>query len=443
MIRYTRLTGAISAAGLAAATFLIPAQALANPATTVTYGASASTSRFSGAAFDSGAAPPLSTMQALTASPYRVIGIYIGGVARTFKQPNLTAAWISATSQLGWQFLPIYKGLQPACGHTPVPAGKQISLNLATAASQGTAAASDADTQRAALGLSKGSAIYNDIEAYTTTNISCRNSVLTFLSAWTSRLHQLGYVSGVYANLNNGARDLSAVYSSAAYARPDALWIARYDGSTSLTGWAGIPDQQWATHQRAKQYLSNQKQSYGGVTLTIDPDQLDAPVATVKHPYSVTSAAGVNARSGPGTSYPVVKAYPAGATVSVVCQAPGSKVGTTSVWDKLPDGSYLTDYYVSTPSSTTYSGLSGRCLYPYQVTPAAGANVRTGPGASYPLAGHLASGALAWVTCQRAGSTVGGTKVWDKLADYGGGYVSDAYVATAGTTGYTSPIPRC
>ena len=443
MLAHARLAGAALAAGLAAATVLVPPAALAKPATTVSYPVSASAARYAGAAFDIGAAPPLAAMQAWTASPYRVIGIYIGGVNRTFAQPNLTAAWIAATSQLGWRFLPIYKGLQPACAHTPVPAGKQISLNLPTAASQGTAAASDAGTQRAALGLSRGSAIFSDIEAYTTTDVPCRNSVLTFLSAWTTRLHQLGYVSGVYANLNNGARDLSAVYSSAAYARPDALWIARYDGGTALTGWSGIPDQQWAAHQRAKQYLSNQQQTYGGVTLTIDLDQLDAPVATVRHPYSVTSATGVNARSGPGVSYAVVTSYPAGAAVSVVCQAPGSKVGTTSVWDKLPDGSYVTDYYLSTPSSTAYSGLSGRCLYAYQVTPAAGANVRTGPGASYPLAGHLASGALAWVTCQRAGSTVGGTRVWDRLQDYGGGYVSDAYVATAGTTGYTSPIPRC
>ena len=70
--------------------------------------------------------------------------------------------------------------------------------------------------------------------------------MLTYLSAWTSELHRLGYVSGVYANLSSGAPDLSGVYASASYARPDALWIARYDGDSALTGWAGIPDQQWA-----------------------------------------------------------------------------------------------------------------------------------------------------------------------------------------------------
>jgi uncharacterized protein YraI len=441
MMHFARLAGGILAAGLATAIVLIPSAALAKPATTVNYGVSANASRYAGAAFDTCAAPPLTTMQAWTASPYRVIGVYIGGVNRTCQQTNLTASWVAAASRLSWRFLLIYKGLQPACGGKVTD--QKISLNLANAASQGTAAANDADAQRGVLGLAKGSAIYNDIEHYTTTDTACRNSVLTYLSAWTTRLHQLGDVAGAYMNLNLGARDLSAVYSSAAYARPDALWIARYDESRALTGWAGIPGQQWSTHQRAKQYRGTHNETYGGVTLSIDNDQLDAPIATLKHPYSVTSVTGVNARSGPGTSYPVVRSYPASASVQVVCQTSGSKVGTTRVWDKLPDGSYVTDYYVSTPSNTAFSGLSGPCMYAYQVTPGGGANVRSGPGASYSLTGHLNSGALAWVACQRAGSRIGTTRVWDQIRDYNGGYVSDYYVATPNKTTYSGPIPRC
>ena len=52
-------------------------------------------------------------------------------------------------------------------------------------------------------------------------------------------------------------------------------------------------------------------------------------------------------------------------------------MGTTSVWNKLADGSYVTDYYVSTPSNTTYSAPLPRCTYPFQVTTAA-LNKRTG-----------------------------------------------------------------
>jgi uncharacterized protein YraI len=110
------------------------------------------------------------------------------------------------------------------------------------------------------------------------------------------------------------------------------------------------------------------------------------------------------------------------------------------VWDKLQDGSYVSDYYVSTPSGTGYSAPLPRCSYPYQVT-AAGLSERSGPGRSHPVVGRLPNGALARLTCQQAGSKVGTTKVWDKLTD--GYWVSDYYVATPSKTTYSKPAPRC
>ena len=119
----------------------------------------------------------------------------------------------------------------------------------------------------------------------------------------------------------------------------------------------------------------------------------------------------------------------------------GPKVGTTSVWDKLTTGSYVTDYYVSTPSNTGYSAPLPRCAYPFQVTVAGALNEHTGPGVSYPVKGSLAAGALAWVTCQHAGSKVGTTSVWDKLTN--GRWVTDYYVSTLNKTSYSKPVPRC
>ena len=95
-----------------------------------------------------------------------------------------------------------------------------------------------------------GSAIYGDMEHYSAGDAACRTAVLTYVSAWTKELHRLGYLAGMYANLSSGAKHLSEAYASTAYARPDALWIARWDGSPALTGWAGIPNTQWANHQR-------------------------------------------------------------------------------------------------------------------------------------------------------------------------------------------------
>ena len=279
------------------------------------------------------------------------------------------------------------------------------------------------------------------MEAYATGDAGCRDAVLRFLSAWTTELHRLGYVSGVYANLRLGARDLAGVYDSPSYARPDALWIARYDQDSALTGWAGIGDGRWAVHQRAKQFSGDVSETHGGVTLNIDPDRLDAPVATTAFRYRVTGGRPVAAHSGPGRYYPAVKAYPAGAVVTVVCQAPGSGAGTSAVWDKLTDGSYLADVRVGTPSDTGFSAPVARCRYPYQVTAGHGASQRVGPSVSAPLAGQLPGGSLAWVVCQRAGTPVGGTRIWYQTSRRH--WVSASYAATAGPAGSGWPAPHC
>ena len=398
MVRHSRLWRAalvISVLLLAAVTAAGPA--LAEPAAPVAYPAWASATPYSGQAFDTCTAPPLSAMQAWVASPYRAIGVYVGGQNRTCLQPELTSGWVRAVADLGWRLIPIYKGLQAPCGGKPTDS----KIVPSAAAAEGTSAADDASDQVRALGMLKGGAIYYDMEQYRTTDTACRAAVLTFLSAWTTELHHLGYVSGVYENLNLGARDLAGVYNSPAYARPDALWIARYDLDPALTGWAGISDRLWAVHQRAKQYQADLTSTYGGVTLTIDADNADAAVATTAFAYQATAL--VRARTGPGPSYPLVKVHPGGSSVRVVCQAPGSAVGTTRVWDKLNDGSYVPDYYISTPSNTGYSAPATRCLYPYQVTPGTGASERSGPGVSHPVTGALPAGALAWLFCQQAG----------------------------------------
>jgi len=178
------------------------------------------------------------------------------------------------------------------------------------------------------------------------------------------------------------------------------------------------------------------------VKINVDSDSLDAPVVTVSYAYKATSTTSLNGRSGPSTEYPVVRTYPAGSTLSVLCQTTGQQIGGTTVWDRLADGLFVTDYYVSTSSSTGFTAPLPRCTYPGQVTATDGLNARTGPGTSYSLSGSpVPFGALAWVMCQRAGSTVGTTAVWDRLDD--GRWVSDYYVSNGSNTTYTSAVPRC
>ncbi len=415
------------------------------PSPEVTYPAGAAATMYRGQAFDTCTAPSLAAMSAWSRSQYRAVGVYFGGINRGCSQPHLTANWVTAVSKQQWRLLPTYVGLQPPCLNATgsdgavKPAAQVISPSAA--ASEGKAAADDAVAKAEALGIRNGSALYDYIEKYPTANTTCRTAVLGFVSAWTSELHRLGFLAGVYAHLNSGALDLSSAYTSASSGPPDALWGARWDGNPSLTGWAGIPGSQWALHQRAKQYHGPHNEAHGGVKIRIETDSVDAPVATVAYDYTVTSQRGLNARTGPSKSYPIASSHAPKSTVQVVCQAPGATIFTSSVWDKLTDGTYVSDLYISTPSKSGYSTPLPRCAYPYQATDSAVLNERSGPGTSYPVLGQLPYGALAWVVCQHAGSATGTTRVWDELR--GSGWVSDLYVTTPSKTSYSGPAPRC
>src|SRR5215469_17576508 len=94
---------AISAALVAVVAVVAPA--IAEPATTVGYPAGASATRYAGQAFDTCTAPPLATMQAWAASPYRAVGVYVGGQNRTCAQPELTSTWVRSVADLSWRLI--------------------------------------------------------------------------------------------------------------------------------------------------------------------------------------------------------------------------------------------------------------------------------------------------------------------------------------------------
>ncbi len=227
-----------------------------------------------GRGFDACSAPSSALMSAwLGTSPYRAIGIYIGGDNRACSQPALTASWVSTQQTAGWHLLPIYLGPQPYCTTSTKP----DRFTALDAVSAGSAAADDASGQAHALGLAAGSTVYYDMEAYATTDPVCRKAVLGFQSAWTRRLHELGYRSGFYSSLASGIKDQVDVYTSTAYVRPDYIWFARYDGVATVSD-PSIPSTYWV-HRRIKQYQSPVQtggpETYGGLSLSVDRDQID------------------------------------------------------------------------------------------------------------------------------------------------------------------------
>ena len=209
---------------------------------------SATAAVFTGYGFDACSAPSANALAAWTASPYRAVGIYIGGVNRGCRQPNLTPTWVSTTVASGWSLLPLYVGLQAPCVSSTRL--QRISTTVATAAAQGRAAADDAAGLALALGLAIGSPIYFDLEGYKVSDSACTKVVQSFVTGWVTELRAGSFVPGVYGSAASTIRDVSTLGA----ALPDVVWIANWNGVEAVFGDPYVSDTLWTNHQRAHQY---------------------------------------------------------------------------------------------------------------------------------------------------------------------------------------------
>lgn len=330
------------------------------------------TGSLNGQAFDACTAPSQTAMDAwlYPASAYKAIGIYISGGLRGCSQPNLTSQWVTTNANKGWQFLLIDVGMQ-----APAPCSNyssKMSTVPATARSQGRTAAANAITSAQALGFAQRSAIYSDIEHYTTSAV-CKAAVLSYLSGWTTELNSRGYVGGAYVGASSGATDLASAYASTAYTRPDNLWFARYSNPpVTNTSDSAIPATYWNNHQRVHQYVGGHDETYGGVKINVDTNVVDL----TPPPAALTAFTGTGAAGSASLRWTV----PAGTTLGqvVVRRNPG----TTP--PGLPNAG--TAVYAGTAASTRTTGLANATTYAFRawVKDSTG---KIGPGTDLRLTG--------------------------------------------------------
>lgn len=268
-----------------------------------------------GYGFDTCAAPDAGTMKKWLASPYRSVGLYIGGINRACDFGNLTAGWVRTVRGYGYTFMPAYVGLQSPC---TFEGGTRMSEDPATASAQGKSNALGAVLDMQSLGFGPGNPVYVDIEHYEGSR-ACSVAVLRYVSAWTTELHQHGYLAGFYGSADT---DLNDNYGSKTYIGPDALWIARWNGVASTTGDPIVPDSHWAG-RRLHQYVGGHWATYGGVSLNIDSDVLRGPVGAPGSPGSGVGAAGVSNLGGALTGGPDVTSQSA-KRLDVAVRGPGN-----------------------------------------------------------------------------------------------------------------------
>lgn len=89
-----------------------------------------------------------------------------------------------------------------------------------------------------------------------------------------------------------------------------------------------------------------------------------APSAQAVTGYWTYASPYINVRSGPSTAYPVVGRIYYGTWIDIGCQAWGSSVGGSSIWDRLnvPNGGgWISDYWVNGTPYAQYDSRIPRC----------------------------------------------------------------------------------
>lgn len=174
-----------------------------------------------------------------------------------------------------------------------------------------------------------------------------------------------------------------------------------------------------------------------GAGLVVAPGAAEAAGVTA----TVEVRGTLKTRSGPALSAAVAGSLRDGQRVTAVCATTGSNVRgtvrTTTQWDRLSTGAYVTHAYLrigrSVPRCAT-PALAATATYKIgTVRSADGAvNVRTGPSSGYPVKRTVQTGAKVQGVCGVVGAMVNGTvrstTQWNRLTD--GGYISHAYVVT-------------
>lgn len=152
-----------------------------------------------------------------------------------------------------------------------------------------------------------------------------------------------------------------------------AVWHGGEDGAWSGGHVAYVMAVDGAGNATVEEYNWSNYLRYGQRT-TRAPRYIHVGGAAAAHPISFPTRAPQPAgapfrttdvlreRSGPATWYRSAGILPAGARISVVCQVRSSStVRGTGIWDRLSDGSYVTDYYTTTPAFNRFSPGIPRC----------------------------------------------------------------------------------
>ena len=237
--------------------------------------------KFKGHAFDICNVPTLSQLNTwYSKSPYRAVNLYIGGISRYCSNTALNASYVKKIGEQGWKLIPTWVGHQAPC----TTRSYLFPYNVDQAYQYGVNNANQAQAKMKELGLTypngQGGVIYLDLENFDY-SASCSAAARAYVNGWTTRLAQLGIMSGLYAH----ARVLRDNQMHTIAKVPDAVWIAEWYSTPgfrpneTVWGLRYLSDGVWIDYQRILQYCGDHNETWGGVTLNIDSNVAEGRVS--------------------------------------------------------------------------------------------------------------------------------------------------------------------
>lgn len=290
---------------------------------------------YKGQAFDACEIPTLAQLSKwFQNSPYRGVNLYIGGISRFCSNNNLNKAYITEIARQGWRLIPTWVGHQPPCGNYKKP----FPYDVNEAYAYGVNNANQAKARMQEFGLlnsnGKGGVVYLDVESFDPTNTACVSATRAYIQGWTKRMNELGIMGTLYATSSN--LNKAKIYNLSPV--PPAVWIAEwsstpgYNPNASPYGLRHLPDTYWSKDQRIRQYSGGLNETWGGVTINIDPNVADGPVMALTNlpPSKPIVTASISGEKGIGDWYK--------SQVNVFINAYDYGSGISKIYRKIDDG---------------------------------------------------------------------------------------------------------
>jgi hypothetical protein len=212
-------------------------------------------------------------------TPWWEIGMYLGGsVGRSLGCYDGAAA-VDAALNTGYGVVPYWYGPQLGSPCNMRPFSSYISLNTATAYSQGVSEANSANSAARAAGLPLGTPIFYDMESYNGYS-ECRAAASAFINGWDYQLNKnTAFWGSAYgSSCASYPSDWASIPNVPFSISPsDAQGTGLDNGS--VYGYPCLSDRAWAYHQRVGQF-SQDSHCYNNYFLYIDENCADAQLPT-------------------------------------------------------------------------------------------------------------------------------------------------------------------